>query len=77
MITIDSDPELNPIYIGASIISLLSELESTEIAPEKLYILVKGKFDVSYYVFALALDWLYIAGVIDINESGSLSYATR
>lgn len=77
MITIDSDPLLNPIYIGASILNNLSSLEYSEIEIEKLYADIKEEFDSSYDVFVYTLDWLYIAGAIQLNEKGNIEYATK
>ena len=76
MITIDSDPMLNPIYIGASILNELALIDFTEIGIEELYISIKDKLDMSYEVFTLSLDWLYIVGALDLNENGFLVYAT-
>ena len=76
MITIDSDPMLNPIYIGASILNELSTIDFTEIGIEELYAAIKDKLDMSYEVFTFSLDWLYIIGALDLNEKGLLVYAT-
>ncbi|WP_350551870.1 ABC-three component system middle component 6 [Pseudoalteromonas sp. 120-MNA-CIBAN-0494] len=76
MITIDSDPMLNPIYIGASILNELSSIDFTEIGIEELYSAIKDKLDMSYEVFTFSLDWLYIIGALDLNENGFLVYAT-
>ena len=75
MITIDSDPMLNPIYIGASILNELSSIDFTEIEIEQLYAAIKDKLDMSYEVFTFSLDWLYIIGALDLNENGLLVYA--
>lgn len=77
MITIDSDPTLNPIYIGASILNNISSLEYTEVEVERLYESVKKEFGASYDVFVYTLDWLYIAGAIQLNEKGNIEYATE
>lgn len=76
MITIDSDPMLNPIYIGASILNELASIDFTEMGIEELYISIKDKLDMSYEVFTFSLDWLYIVGALDLNENGFLVYAT-
>lgn len=76
MITIDSDPMLNPIYIGASILNELSSIDFTEMRIEELYSAIKDKLDMSYEVFTFSLDWLYIIGALDLNENGFLVYAT-
>lgn len=75
MITIDSDPIINPFYLGAAIISELASSDFTEMEIDELYNLAKGKFDISYEIFACALDWLYIIGVIDLNSDGCIEYA--
>jgi DNA-binding transcriptional ArsR family regulator len=77
MITIDSDPTLNPIYIGASILNNLSSFEYSEVEIEKLYESVKMEFGASYDVFVYTLDWLYVAGAIQLNEKGNIEYATE
>ena len=76
MITIDSDPMLNPIYIGATILNELTSIDFTEMGIEELYAAIKDKLDMSYEVFTFSLDWLYIIGALDINENGFLVYAT-
>ncbi|OPB21766.1 MULTISPECIES: ABC-three component system middle component 6 [Pseudomonas] len=75
MITIDSDPILNPVYIGAAILSELASTDYTEAEIEHLYETIKSKFDVSYEVFTFALDWLYVVGAIDLNSNGCIAYA--
>ena len=75
MITIDSDPIINPFYLGAAIISELASSDFTEMEIDELYNLATEKFDISYEIFACALDWLYIIGVIDLNSDGCIEYA--
>jgi len=75
MITIDSDPILNPVYIGASIINELKSSNFTEVKIESLYEISKKNFDISYEIFAFTLDWLYIIGVVDLNSNGCIEYA--
>ncbi|MFQ3226771.1 MAG: hypothetical protein ACI8RW_000149 [Porticoccaceae bacterium] len=77
MITIDSDPTLNPVYIGASILNNMSSFEYSEVEIEKLYESVKVEFGASYDVFVYTLDWLYIAGAIQLNEKGNIEYAAE
>ncbi|TNI75238.1 ABC-three component system middle component 6 [Aeromonas media] len=76
MITIDSDPILNPFYLGAAIISELASSDFTEMEIDELYELSKDKFDISYEIFSRALDWLYVIGVINLNSNGCIEYAT-
>ncbi|GAB3469458.1 ABC-three component system middle component 6 [Azotobacter salinestris] len=75
MITIDSDPKLNPVYIGARILTEMASSEFTQVGVEDLYDVVRRELGVSYEVFVCALDWLYVAGAIDLNENGLIEYA--
>lgn len=76
MITIDSDPRINPINIGATILSLMATSDYTEIEIEALYESIKGEFNTSYDIFVYTLDWLFIAGAINLSKQGMIEYAT-
>ncbi|CNE88049.1 Uncharacterised protein [Yersinia enterocolitica] len=77
MITIDSDPEANPIFIGGLIISFFnssdSKIKKISILFEEVKIVIKISFD----IFLQALDWLFIIGVVDLNDTGDLVYAPK
>jgi hypothetical protein len=74
MITIDSDPKLNPINIGAFILNVMATYDYTEIEIENLFGEVRGEFNASYDVFVYTLDWLFIAGAINLSEKGNITY---
>lgn len=74
MITIDSDPKLNPINIGAFILSRMAEYDYTEIEIEHLFEDVRAEFYASYDVFVYTLDWLFVAGAIRLSEKGNITY---
>lgn len=74
MITIDSDPKLNPINIGAFILNAMATYDYTEIEIESLFEKVRSEFNASYDVFVYTLDWLFIAGAIRLSEKGNITY---
>ncbi|MDY7539160.1 hypothetical protein RGU72_12945 [Undibacterium sp. 5I1] len=76
MITIDSDPKLNPINIGAAILNCMASSNYTAIDIEWLYENIKTEFNASYEVFVYTLDWLFIAGAINLNEEGKIEYVS-
>lgn len=76
MITIDSDPKLNPINIGASILNNMGNSDYTEIEIDVLYQSVKDEFNASYDVFVYTLDWLFVVGAIQLSEKGYITYAS-
>jgi len=77
MITIDSDPKLNPVNIGAFILNKMAAYNYTEIEIEHLFEKVRDEYNASYDVFVYTLDWLFVAGAINISETGNLMYATN
>lgn len=76
MITIDSDPKLNPINIGALILNKMASCQYTEVEIDILYESVREKLNISYDIFVYTLDWLFIAGAIQISEIGKITYAS-
>ena len=74
MITIDSDPKLNPINIGAFVLNVMTTYDYTEIEIESLFEKVRSEFNASYDVFVYTLDWLFIAGAIRLSEKGNITY---
>lgn len=74
MITIDSDPKLNPINIGAFILNVMATYDYTEIEIESLFEEVRSEFNTSYDVFVYTLDWLFIAGAIRLSDKGNITY---
>lgn len=77
MITIDSDPKLNPVNIGAFILNKMAAYDYTEIEIESLFEEVKAEFNASHDVFVYTLDWLFVAGAICLSEKGNVTYETN
>ncbi|MBB1489073.1 ABC-three component system middle component 6 [Oceanospirillum sediminis] len=77
MITIDSDPKANLISIGAFIILQMKQGDQLFFDIEELFYSANKKFKISYEVFVYSLDWLFLAGVVVLNEEGFLEYATE
>ncbi|WP_353055220.1 ABC-three component system middle component 6 [Pseudomonas aeruginosa] len=75
MLTLDSDPVLNPVNIGAELISFMLSKESNRFQLDDLYRFVQGRFSVSYDVFAYTMDWLYLIDAVDMDERGVVQYA--
>ncbi|MFC3914630.1 ABC-three component system middle component 6 [Pseudaeromonas sharmana] len=77
MLTIDSDPTINPVNIGAFIILIMNDMTHIDISISSLYEITKNEFNLSYDVFVYTLDWLYVIGVIELNDRGNIQYATK
>lgn len=67
----DTKPENSLYYIGGQIIRILKESTSS-IDFMTLYGILKKQRKLSIKVYALTLDWLYLAQVAEIDEKGEI-----
>ncbi|ELY5850853.1 hypothetical protein SNN74_003615 [Cronobacter turicensis] len=77
MITIDSDPKANPVYIGSVVLRLFQSSDSMVIEISRLYDLVNAVFELSFDLFLYSLDWLFIIGAIELDGNGGVVYAAQ
>ncbi|WP_156286362.1 ABC-three component system middle component 6 [Oceanivirga salmonicida] len=61
-------PELSIYYNASIILSELKELPNQKIMA--LYFRVKEKNEMSFSIFILSLDWLYLIQYAQINDKG-------
>ena len=61
-------PELSIYYNGSVIVTELNKIPSQKIL--ELYYNVKKSNDMSFSVFVLSLDWLYLIKLAQIDEKG-------
>lgn len=64
-------PELSIYFNGAIVLSELNKNHQQNIL--ELYSNIKKKHDMSFSVFILSLDWLYLINIAKINEKGVIS----
>ncbi|MBI6181835.1 ABC-three component system middle component 6 [Serratia proteamaculans] len=77
MITIDSDPKANPIFLGGVILRFFQDSGESQKDITSLYNYVNGNVQLSFELFLYSLDWLYIIGAIDLDENGDIVYAAE
>ncbi|MBD2794474.1 hypothetical protein ID852_15785 [Xenorhabdus sp. 42] len=77
MITIDTDPKANLIYLGGYIIKLFQNSNSRRIEITILYDYVNDFIELSFELFLYSLDWLFIIDVIELDENGDVIYAPK
>lgn len=63
-------PENSIYYNGAVVLKLIQQYKQIELT--ELYVLVKGKQNMSYPILILCLDWLYLLNVAIINKKGEV-----
>lgn len=61
-------PELSIYYNGSIILTELDKIPEQKIL--ELYYNVKKSYDMSFSVFVLSLDWLYLIQLAQINDKG-------
>lgn len=77
MITIDTDPKANPVYIGSVVLRIFQSNDSMIIEISRLYDLVNSVFELSFDLFLYSLDWLFIIGAIELDGNGGIAYAAK
>lgn len=63
-------PELSIYYNGALVLKEINENPSKQLIG--IYQSVKEKYEMSFSIFALSLDWLYLCNIAKANEKGEL-----
>ncbi|MFS1863154.1 ABC-three component system middle component 6 [Vibrio lentus] len=68
-----TEPKKSLYVIGANIINTLNNSKHNSIEPIDLYNFYIGHINnISITYFYLALDWLYIIELIDVNDVGNI-----
>lgn len=68
----NTHPERDLYYLGGKLIEILDKLNQSEVDYIELYIEMKKEVDLSFNLFVLTLDWLYLIGVIKRGGKGEL-----
>ena len=63
-------PELSIYYNGAMVLNELQQGTSKSVID--IYQIVKEKYDMSFPIFLLSLDWLYLINVAVMDEKGDI-----
>lgn len=77
MITIDTDPKANPIYIGGLILRSFRANNSRIINISHLYDKVNDLFELSFDLFLYSLDWLFVIGTVQLDGNGGIIYEAQ
>ncbi|NHB92129.1 ABC-three component system middle component 6 [Photorhabdus cinerea] len=77
MITIDTDPKVNLIYLGGYIIKLFQNSDTRRFEVSTLYDYVNDSIELSFELFLYSLDWLFVIDIIELDENGDVIYAPK
>jgi hypothetical protein len=70
IVTSDISPERNLYFLGGKILEKLPKDEPMDSLVMFEYL--REKFGISFPLFMYALDWLYIADLIDLTQNGDI-----
>jgi hypothetical protein len=64
----DIKPEKQAYYLGSKVLAALRDTSTGPISPSELFIKINQSEKVSYHAFSMALNWLFLLGVLDHKE---------
>ncbi len=68
----DTHPERDIYFIGGRILEILDDFDSSEIDILDIFNSLKNSTSVSFNLFILSLDWLFLLGVIRKGTMGGI-----
>jgi uncharacterized protein (DUF2225 family) len=66
------NPERDLYYLGGILIDILENKDNKEVDYMDLYILINKKKEITINLFSLALDWLFVLGLVAKGENGKI-----
>lgn len=72
----DVNPKRNLYYLGGKVLSILAALPNGRTDVLTIFYEVKKTDEVSLKLVILALDWLYVLGVIRLTSNGGIEKCT-
>ncbi|WP_044100842.1 ABC-three component system middle component 6 [Acinetobacter pittii] len=72
LILTERNPDISLYYLGSRIIEFFYE-NNQQFYITELYSLISKTINIPFHRFILTLDWLFMLGVINENESGKIS----
>lgn len=64
-------PKYSVYYVGALLLKTLQQRGAMSVAD--LYVTMKNDHDVSFKLYLLSLDWLYLINAAQINNKGDIA----
>jgi pantothenate kinase len=72
LLSSDVHPTNDIYYVGSQLLALLDRFETLEWEIIDLYQESKSAYALSYGLFSLAIEWLYLLGALDLCKEGRL-----
>lgn len=75
ILPVDVLPKYSLYYIGGLILKEMSAKEKYEVS--KLFDKMKVNHDISYKLFILSIDWLFVIGAVKSVQEGEINYVYK
>jgi len=69
------NPQLSIYYVASFVLKELQDKEQQDII--ELYYNIKSEHGLSFSIFLLCLDWLYLIGVAEVDAEGEVNYVSK
>lgn len=73
VVTSNVSPTKNLYFLGGKILEVILSNPREEYDIILLFNSLKDKISISFVIFTYTLDWLFLIGVIKVNNDGSIS----
>jgi hypothetical protein len=70
IVSVDITPDRDLYYLGSKVIEVLLSKNEDEVDYFELFQEINSQLDISLNLFTLALDWLFIIGVVKNSSNG-------
>ncbi len=70
LLPIGTNPKISTYYCGAMVLNVLKNVKNRKINLMDLYLQLNKEEKMSFSQVILALDWLYLIDVVEMNNEG-------
>lgn len=70
----DQSPKYSLYYIGGLLLKILKEQENHDFF--LMYDEMKAKYDISFKLYVLTIDWLFLSNILKMDSQGGLTYVS-
>ena len=63
----DIKPEKQAYYLGSEIIKILKKASDSKVNSFEVFATLQGEGRVNYHSFSIAMNWLFLIGVLDLQ----------
>lgn len=74
LLPIDTKPRFSIYYIGGLLLKAMKDYEGHDFL--SLYDKIREEYHVSFKLYILAIDWLYLINAVQVDQKGCIRYVS-